>query len=91
MKFVIGIGNPEQVYDKTRHNIGFSVVDKLLQGDAAKRADVRLIKPRTYVNRTGDAVLSLLKKYPKGSPKDFLMASVSTLSFSSVEVPCALI
>ena len=29
MKFVIGIGNPDKEYEKTRHNVGFQVVDRL--------------------------------------------------------------
>ena len=31
MKAVIGLGNPEVKYAKTRHNIGFMVIDKLLE------------------------------------------------------------
>ena len=31
MKAIIGLGNPEVKYLKTRHNIGFMVVDKLLE------------------------------------------------------------
>ena len=75
MKFIIGIGNPEKIYDGTRHNIGFAVVDKL-QSVFKKSGEVMLVKPRTYVNRTGDAVLSLLKQHPRSGyglgRKDFL-------------------
>ncbi len=31
MKFIIGIGNPGNRYEKTRHNIGFQIVNKLLE------------------------------------------------------------
>ena len=84
MKFIVGIGNPEKQYDKTRHNIGFRVLDGL----CAKRSGVWLskkksrsrvcsldegilIKPETYVNNTGDAVKAMLQKYGAG-PSDFL-------------------
>ena len=72
MKFVIGVGNPDKIYDKTRHNVGFAIVDCLF-GMITRKAEVLLVKPRTYVNRTGDAVLSLLKKHPKSAPKDFML------------------
>ncbi len=70
MKFVVGIGNPEKKYDGTRHNIGFEALDTL-RVKLGRREDVLLIKPDTYVNRTGDSVSKLCREYT-ASPSDFL-------------------
>jgi len=72
---VVGLGNPGREYAETRHNLGFKVVDELCRragvrltrgpGDfftAALRAaggDVLLVKPATYVNRSGRALRQL--------------------------------
>ena len=74
---IVGLGNIGEEYSNTRHNIGFSVLDKLSQekniffenkrlGSIAKfrykNAIFILLKPNTFVNRTGRAVLYWLKK-----------------------------
>lgn len=72
MKYlIVGLGNPGDKYEETRHNIGFKVVDLLarnLDGKFAanKHADVSevkfkgrtliLIKPTTFMNLSGKAV-----------------------------------
>ena len=72
MKTIIGLGNPGSEYSKTRHNIGFSVVDALAQQagwtfrkgkcrcEEAKGAfwgsQILLAKPQTFMNLSGDAV-----------------------------------
>lgn len=75
MKVVIGLGNPGPEYDATRHNVGWWVVDRLAydwsfepfrrdgkafvsEGDVGGTA-VRLMKPRTYMNRSGLALRGL--------------------------------
>lgn len=76
MKVVVGLGNPGPEYDATRHNVGWWVLDRLaydwrlgsfrrhgralcVGGTAAGHA-VKLMKPLTYVNRSGDALRPLL-------------------------------
>lgn len=72
MKVVMGLGNPGPEYDANRHNVGWWVVDRLAYDwgfDAFRRdgrvlvtegnvgdATVRLVKPTTYMNRSGLAV-----------------------------------
>jgi PTH1 family peptidyl-tRNA hydrolase len=75
MKVVIGLGNPGPEYDATRHNVGWWVVDRLAydwdfgpfrrDGKAFVRDgtvgdfEVRLMKPTTYMNRSGLALRSV--------------------------------
>ena len=72
MKIIVGLGNPGIPYRMTRHNIGFQVVDRLAKLNhipiRTKRLkslygkgwidsqQVVLAKPRTFMNRSGEAV-----------------------------------
>jgi PTH1 family peptidyl-tRNA hydrolase len=77
-RLIVGLGNPGEKYDKTRHNIGFEVVDTLAQrwhislaqqkkfqglygdGLAIAGRKVGLLKPQTYMNRSGQSVRAAL-------------------------------
>ncbi len=79
LKIIIGLGNPGTRYEHTRHNVGFWVVDALSDkwGIPIKRnrfqakigegffcrEKVLLIKPQTYMNRSGDVVKPILEYY----------------------------
>lgn len=79
MKIIVGLGNYGSKYEKTYHNMGFRVIDKIAEHLDIKLKDtscsslLKLInlggkevvfaKPLTYMNRSGEAVKSLLKKY----------------------------
>lgn len=72
MWLIAGLGNPGAEYAKTRHNVGFMVIDKLAQRAGVSsfskqfkaevaRADLAgqpcvLVKPQTYMNLSGDSV-----------------------------------
>lgn len=78
MKYlIVGLGNIGEEYQNTRHNIGFSILDKLSQKSDVKFQSARygdiaeikhrgrkliLLKPSTYVNLSGKAILYWLKK-----------------------------
>jgi PTH1 family peptidyl-tRNA hydrolase len=74
MKLVVGLGNPGSSYHRNRHNVGFMVLEKLASEEnwvlskrphyeyVAKR-DFILIKPRTFMNRSGLAVTSVMSSY----------------------------
>lgn len=75
MRLIVGLGNPGPAYAKTRHNVGFWVIDALAeemrlhfrrhglshraQGSLAGQ-DLTLAKPQTFMNRSGLAVGELL-------------------------------
>ena len=74
---VVGLGNIGEKYDNTRHNIGFKIADALVKeynesfttekhGDLAKLKikgkTVFVLKPNTYMNLSGKAVLYWMKK-----------------------------
>ena len=79
MKLIVGLGNPGKEYSKTRHNVGFLLIDRLCEKlgvelDKNKcRANygiyfhngekIILAKPQTYMNLSGQAVKSLMKFY----------------------------
>ena len=78
MKLIIGLGNPGKQYQKTRHNIGWMVLDLLAEKDKwheSKKAkalylkkelnstDVELFKPLTFMNESGRAVAYAVKKH----------------------------
>ena len=76
---IVGLGNPGAKYEATRHNVGFAVVDELARryrlgaGRSEKRAltwdgrigarRVKLAKPLTYMNRSGESVRQLTDYY----------------------------
>ncbi len=76
MKLIVGIGNPDPEYLQTRHNVGWIFLDWLAQqypaGGAGEimigETTVTLLKPDTYVNKTGEAV-----KKAKVKPQDLIV------------------
>jgi len=79
VKLIVGLGNPGTRYQGTRHNLGFDVVDAMaarwtidmarekfhaLYGDGEVRGQrVVLLKPTTFMNRSGQAVLAAGRFY----------------------------
>jgi len=73
MKLVVGLGNPEEKYANSRHNVGFVVLDSLasrlgypgfdkssrFKSDVIIDRDIILAKPRTYMNSSGVAAKAL--------------------------------
>jgi len=93
---VVGLGNPGRQYSRTRHNIGFMVVDKFASMHAlsfsrrkfkAKIAtgriageDAILAKPQTFMNCSGESVGPLVRYY-KREPSDLLVV------YDDVDIP----
>ncbi len=80
-QLIVGLGNPEPKYDRTRHNIGFAAVDALAdrwqiplsenrkfqaclgEGRSSTGEKIRLLKPLTYMNRSGQAIRAAIDWY----------------------------
>ncbi|HEY3289858.1 MAG TPA: aminoacyl-tRNA hydrolase [Anaerolineae bacterium] len=76
---IAGLGNPGKEYSRTRHNVGFNVVDHLAEKHGLRfskmmnkalialgdinGSKVILIKPQTFMNESGAAVAPVLKYY----------------------------
>lgn len=79
MKIIIGLGNPGEKYCKTRHNLGFRVVDRFAQQleiecnqkkckslfckTLVEHEEVILLKPQTFMNLSGVAVKEAVDMY----------------------------
>jgi len=76
MKLIVGLGNPESVHIGTRHNVGFSAVEQIAGSYSKgfskgkgkylgakishRRETVIIIKPMTYMNLSGHAVVAVM-------------------------------
>ncbi len=89
MKVIMGLGNPGPDYERTRHNVGWWVVDHLADvwrfdgwkkdGDARVASGivdgqrVRLVKPQTYMNLSGSALRPYLRREGWSTMRDLLV------------------
>ena len=79
MKIIVGLGNPESDYSKTRHNMGFNVINLLAKeyeiditrnkfeaeygSGIIEGEKVILVKPQTYMNASGRSVIEFVNFY----------------------------
>jgi PTH1 family peptidyl-tRNA hydrolase len=76
MTLIVGLGNIGTKYELTRHNIGFLVIDKMVndqnltpiskasfKGEVYKSNDFILLKPHTYMNLSGESVIAVKNFY----------------------------
>ena len=82
---IVGLGNPGEQYERTRHNVGFIVIDKIAESMElvwkqekkfkafiASGDQVMLIKPTTFMNLSGEAVSKVASFY-KIDPKNVVV------------------
>jgi len=77
MKLITGLGNPGERYAKTRHNVGFCVLDRLyaafgvtterekmrglLAETTVKGEKILFLKPMTYMNDSGESLIEVIR------------------------------
>lgn len=99
---IVGLGNPGEGYAKTRHNLGFMLVDLLAEGaqTAVKRTECRtligrgvienetveLAKPQTFMNLSGEAVSCLLAKDERSIEKLIVISDDLALPFGTIRI-----
>jgi len=78
VKLIVGLGNPGHRYSRTRHNVGFEVIDRIARRTRVRVSqrrrrsltaeviiagqEVMLVKPQTYMNLSGAAVADLVER-----------------------------
>ena len=88
MKILVGLGNIGMEYVKTKHNVGFDVINlfaknhgikfynripKAFVGEANLKGEkVILVKPKTFMNLSGEAVKIILNRF-SAKPEDLLI------------------
>lgn len=99
---VVGLGNPGANYEKTRHNLGFMLIDRLASEAAlpVKREECRalvarieienriieLVKPQTFMNLSGEAVNCLLKKETRSREKIIVISDDLALPLGKIRI-----
>jgi PTH1 family peptidyl-tRNA hydrolase len=94
MKIVVGLGNKGKKYEKTRHNVGFILLnmqstswrkEPKFDAEIYKKEDLLLVKPQTFMNESGKSVSKVLNFY-KLEPKDlFVIHDDLDLPFGKVK------
>jgi PTH1 family peptidyl-tRNA hydrolase len=99
---IVGLGNPGTSYERTRHNLGFMLVDRLareaqtqikrdecrtLIGRAViENQTVELAKPQTYMNLSGESVSCLLSKPDRAVEKLVVISDDLALPLGTIRL-----
>lgn len=99
---IVGLGNPGASYERTRHNLGFMLVDMLAEDSGAKidrlecRAlvgrtmiegrRVELAKPQTYMNLSGESVGCLMNKPDRAETELVVISDDLALPLGSIRI-----
>ena len=102
MKLIVGLGNPGKRYEGTRHNVGFLVVDWIaaqskiaidskhfgaVVGEGVLEGEkIVLVKPQTYMNRSGEPVADLAREYGLGSEDLVVINDDLDLPFGRIRI-----
>ncbi|MDQ2747420.1 MAG: aminoacyl-tRNA hydrolase, partial [Acidobacteriota bacterium] len=99
---IVGLGNPGLRYEKTRHNLGFMLVDLLARQfqTSVRREECRaligravienqiaeLVKPQTFMNLSGESVSCFLKKANRTAQKLIVISDDLALPLGTIRL-----
>jgi PTH1 family peptidyl-tRNA hydrolase len=99
---LVGLGNPGTTYEKTRHNLGFMLIDKIAReaNSQVKREECRallgrieienrlveLVKPQTFMNLSGESINCLLKKESRSAENLIIISDDLALPFGRIRI-----
>ena len=100
LRLIVGLGNPGRSYVRTRHNIGFRVVEALAQAHAAppwrtrfharmtqlSDLDAILAMPQTYMNASGESVADIAGYYKISIKHIFVVVDDANLPFGRLRL-----
>lgn len=102
MYFIVGLGNPGDKYENTRHNVGFLTIDylsrkfdikvkklkfKSMYGQGEISGQkVMLIKPQTYMNSSGEAIRELRNYYNFDMDKLIVIVDDIDINFGTIRI-----
>lgn len=99
---IVGLGNPGPEYAKTRHNLGFMLVDvlaarlqtsvkrnecrSLIGQSVIENERIELVKPQTFMNLSGEAVSCLLVKDERSIERLIVISDDLALPFGTIRI-----
>jgi PTH1 family peptidyl-tRNA hydrolase len=102
MFIIVGLGNPGKRYERTRHNVGFMTVDELAQRHSIAvnrlkwkalwgegrigEEKVLLLKPQTFMNLSGDAVVEFVRFYQLPLERLIVLVDDVDIAFGTIRI-----
>ncbi|MBI1824692.1 MAG: aminoacyl-tRNA hydrolase [Nitrospirae bacterium] len=102
MYFIVGLGNPGRKYEMTRHNVGFRVVGRLSEeyripihsknklyeagSGALCNFNVLLVKPLTFMNRSGLVVRQLIDYFHEDASQLIVIHDDLDIPFGQIRI-----
>lgn len=97
MKLIVGLGNPGNEYNNTRHNVGFKIIDDYLSSYSPKwqekfkgliyiKDSIIFLKPLTYMNNSGESVIQVVNYYKIDIQDILIIQDDLDMKFNSYKV-----
>lgn len=99
---IVGLGNPGPQYEKTRHNLGFALIDVLATRIGARitreecrarigrgvieNKTVELAKPQTFMNLSGDSIKCLFQKSERSIERLIVISDDLAIPFGTLRI-----